>query len=222
MIRSLITTVAVALAAAAGAWDAAIEPAPPDGGAFGAPENTDDVRTLLWDNGIPYWMISWLTGEDTWVGNDFTAPANHRHIKKVLIYAGPTWPNGRWDGWHLAIYRMTDNHRPGSIIRGPYDIKGTSSGPAWNAFDVDVFLPTGVSAFCAAIEQEYPHPYSDAFILDSNPTYRRHSWVYYRSWFEMTTDADPYRNLMLRVVVDEETNPAVEPASLGRVKAVYY
>jgi len=51
-----------------------------------------------------------------------------------------------------------------------------------------------------------------------------HSWEYSQgSWspFESSSIL-PYRNLMLRMVVDNEQNPAVAPSSVGRVKALYY
>ena len=60
-------------------------------------------------------------------------------------------------------------------------------------------------------------------MIDNNPTFTGHSWR--RSsgtWspfeFESTL---PYRNVMIRVVVDDET-VNVSPTSLGRVKALYY
>lgn len=211
----------LALAAGATAWDAAIAPAPAKGG--GAPPY-DGARMLSWDNGTPYWMVSWYTGENMWVGNDFTMPTggNFRWVRKVMVYAGPVWPNGVWDGWYLALFTAT-NGQPGAIIGTKTYVKGTSATPAWNTFIIDRALPAGTTSFCAGIEQIYNFSNSDAFILDSNPTYRRHSWFFYNQrWFEMTTDADPYKNLMLRVVVDNESYPGIEPASLGRVRTIYY
>ncbi len=59
--------------------------------------------------------------------------------------------------------------------------------------------------------------------IDSNPSFLGHSWQYYGGrWTPYDNPyTRPYRNLMVRVVVDNDTL-AVTPASLGRVKALYY
>jgi hypothetical protein len=75
-----------------------------------------------------------------------------------------------------------------------------------------------------AYEQFYNYPNADPFMIDNNPTFMGHSWQYLSgSWapFEQSNIA-PYRNVMLRMIVDNEQNPAVAPSSIGRVKALYY
>ncbi len=60
--------------------------------------------------------------------------------------------------------------------------------------------------------------------MDNNPTFLGHSWLYFEGTWSPLTEisiTDPYFNLMLRVVVDNEHNPGVEPSSMGRVKALY-
>jgi len=67
-------------------------------------------------------------------------------------------------------------------------------------------------------------PHCDPFALDTNTSFRQHSWQYYEgqwSLYEGSLSTAPYRNIMLRVVVDNSTL-AVAPTSLGRVKALYY
>jgi hypothetical protein len=52
-----------------------------------------------------------------------------------------------------------------------------------------------------------------------------HSWLYSDgNWgpYETGGVSAPYRNVMIRMVVDNEQNPAVAPSSIGRVKALYY
>ena len=63
----------------------------------------------------------------------------------------------------------------------------------------------------------------EPFRIDDNPTFLGHSWIYLQgSWnpFKQANIA-PYRNVMIRVVVNNSTL-GVAPESLGRVKALYY
>jgi len=211
-----------AWAAGAAAWDAAVAPA--RGGAGGPAPGTDGTLELAWDNGSPSWHVSWLTGAGVWVGNDFSIAtlSAYRRVKQVRVYSGPAWPNGHWDGWRLGLYSFASG-APGSLIWGPAWVQGSATGYAWANFGVDWVLPAANLAFTAAIDQVYNHPNTDAFMLDTNTTFRGHSWFYYQgSWSPMHTGLDPYRNLMLRVVVDNTSYPGVVPSSWGRLKALYY
>jgi len=212
---------ALAFAAATWAADFYLEPAPGDVGAW--PE-TDATHQLAWDSGVPYWLVAWHTGKGSWVGNDFDVSTlkTFAGIKKIRFYTGPAWPNGRWDGMRWGIYAFNGG-APGSRLKGPTWAVGTTPTYGWNDYQVGWVLPTGVHAFVAACEQYYDYPNCDPFLLDNRALFRGHSWIYFEhTWRAMSTSGDPYRNLMLRVVVDNEQNPGVTPASFGRVKVMYY
>jgi hypothetical protein len=95
-------------------------------------------------------------------------------------------------------------------------------GHVWVEINVGWTCPA--TAFIAAQEQFYNWPNLDPWAVDSNPTFLRHSWQYYGGVWSPLSSANieiaPYYNLMLRVVVDNETL-TVAPSSLGRVKALY-
>ena len=215
----------VVSAAAAGVWavDAAVE-----GGAYGAGASgaayRDGTLELSWDNGTRRWSIAWYTGAGAWVGNDFDLAtiSGYRAISKIRFYSRSNWPNSQWDGFRLGVFDFRGSV-PGSMLwptGGGYFFKPSGlSGHVWVEINICWTCPT--TAFVAAEEQFYNWPNCDPFALDTNTTFLRHSWEYYGgNWGLLSTAGDPYRNLMLRVVVDNETL-AVSPASLGRVKALY-
>ncbi len=209
----------------AGAADHALARAP--GPPAAAPGERDGTLELKWDSGGASWLIAWLSGAGVWVGNDFdiSTVKTYPYVEKVRLYSTPTWPNGSWDGFYLAIYSFAGNV-PGSIMwpgggRGRF-VRGTTNGYGWQAFGVNWALPSGVRKFAAAVEQFYDYPNCDPHIVDDNPTFRQHSWAYYQGSWNPLTNKTGYYNLMLRVIVDNDHNPAVEPASVGRVKALYY
>jgi hypothetical protein len=219
--RTLLLALTLTAAAAGGAYDV-VAPAGPATAAR-VPE-LDGSRVLRWDNGSPNSFIAWHTGGGAWVGNDFdiSTLASYNRVKRIWLYSTPAWPNSRWDGWRLGIFAFAGGV-PGSLIWGPKFDRGTTGGYGWNYGDVYWVLPGGVLSFVAAMNQYYNYPNCDPFAVDDNATFRGHSWVYYDGdWTFLSTNADPYRNLMLRVAVDDEQNPEVAPGSWGRLKALYY
>jgi hypothetical protein len=221
--KSLVMfVVAAAFVAAAWGTDCVIEPA---ASAPGVPEDayTDDTMELKWDSGTGRWWLCWYTGLNTWVGNDFdiTTIAAYTTIDTIRLQSRSNWPNSVWDGFRLGIYGFAGGV-PGSLIWGPQFVVPTGS-TGWKDFAVGWVLPTGVSRFIAAQEQYYDYPSCEAFLIDNNPTFLGHSWLYEGgtwSLFESPSVA-PYRNLMIRVIVDSGTID-VAPLSVGRVKALYY
>jgi hypothetical protein len=225
MKRLITYSAAVALAAAAWGADCVVE-----GGGDAAREvavfGTDDQLELAWDNGTRRWSIAWYTGAGAWVGNDFNLStiSTYRAIEKVRFYSRSNWPNTGWDGFRVGIYNFSSV--PGSLLwptaGGGYFFKPSGlQGHIW--VDIPIGWTCPSTAFVAAVEQYYNYPNCDPFALDSNPTFRGHSWQYYQgSWspYESSSVA-PYRNVMLRAVVDN-TTLGVAPQSLGRVKALYY
>lgn len=223
-------TVAIAAAAltavVTGAADHIVERAPADP-AIVAPRGCDGARELKWDSGQPSWLIAWRSGAGTWVGNDFdiSTVKTYPYVRKVRLYSTPTWPNGSWDGFYLAVYSFAGGV-PGSMMwpaggRGKY-VRGSTPSYGWQEFNVNWALPAGVRKLVAAVEQFYDYPKCDPHIVDDNQTFRKHSWTYYQGNWHLLTNKTGYYNLMLRVVVDDEHNPGVEPVALGRVKALYY
>lgn len=212
---------------AAGAWaaDFVVERAQTGPSVPEAP-GYDATFELKWDSGAGRWMVHWYTGADSWVGNDFD-------VSTIKTYGGiktyrtqsRLWPNQRWDGFRIAIYAFGGGV-PGSMM---WPTSGTPkfvmpSGPeaGWKDFDVNWVLP-GTKRFMAAQEQFYNGPeYCDPYIIDNNLTFMGHSWQYYEGSWKPLEGFAGYRNLMVRVIVDNEQNPAVAPSSIGRVKALYY
>lgn len=213
-------------AAAAGAADHVAAPAPYDAPPANPP-GRDGTLELKWDSGKASWLIAWRSGAGTWVGNDFDVATvkTYPFIRAIHVYSTPTWPNGTWDGFYLGVYAFTGGV-PASMMwppggRGRY-VKGTTSGYGWQVFAVNWSLPSGSRAFVPAVEQFYDYPNCDPHLVDDNATFRQHSWAYYQGNWHPLTNITGYYNLMLRVVVDNEHNPGVAPATVGRVKALYY
>jgi len=216
----------VAFAAVVWAADMAVDVAP----AVPARHNgTDATQELKWDTGIRGIGLIWFTGAGAWVGNDFNISTvkTYPGISTIRMFSSNVWPNASWEGMRYGIYSFGGGV-PGSLIwptsGGGYFYRPTSgSGWVWIDVPINWTLPTGVKSFCAASEQYYNNPTADPFSLDSNPTFLNHSWQYYEgTWSPMEGyPSYPYKNLMLRVVVNNEVNPGVAPSSMGRIKALY-
>ncbi len=221
-----LVTAAVALAAAA-AWgiDCVVEEGRPTELAYGSAA-TDDQLELSWDNGTLRWSLAWYSGADTWVGNDFNLStiSAYRAIEKIRYYTRDNWPNTEWDGFRVGIYSFSAV--PGSLLwptaGGGYFFKPSGlHGHIW--VDIKIGWTCPSTAFVAAVEQFYNYPRCDPMAIGANPTFRGHSWQYYQGQWSpfYQFNLAPYRNIMVRVVVDNSTL-AVTPTSVGRVKALYY
>jgi len=232
--RGSIAWAVIGWAAAAGAADVAVDggpapgPTPPASYAF-----TDGpTRELSWDNGTRRWNYVWYTGAGAWTGNDFNvstllAPGESAKLWRFKMYSRNDWPNTVWDGFRIAIYNFTGGV-PGSRL---WPTSGTgyffrpsipTNGHVWVECDINWMCPT--NTFIVAEEQFYNHPNCDVFALDNNPTALNHSWEYYGGTWSLfsTSSVAPYRNLMIRVIVETDNFTKVAPTSLGRVKALYF
>ncbi len=225
--QKVTRAVLVTFLSVGGAWGADVVV---EGGASGgavAAFETDDQLELKWDNGTRRWSIAWYMGRDAWVGNDFNLStiSTYRAIAKVRFYSRSNWPNTRWDGFRVGIYNFSGV--PGSLLwptaGGGYFFKPSGlQGHIW--VDIAIGWTCPSTAFVVAVEQYYNWPNCDPFALDTNPTFMGHSWQYYQGqWspYEGSSSTAPYRNIMLRAVVNNSTL-GVTPESLGRVKALYY
>jgi hypothetical protein len=219
----IAVTLALAAAAAVGAADFVVEPAPPATG--GDVPAYDATMELKWDNGTRRWSIAWYTGAGAWVGNDFdiSTISTYHAIEKVRFYSRDNWPNTGWDGFRVGIYNFSSV--PGSLLwptaGGGYFFKPSGlQGHIW--VDIAIGWTCPSTAFVVAVEQYYNYPNCDPYALDTNTTFQRHSWQYYQgSWSPLEVASFPeWRNLMLRAVVNNSTL-GVAPASLGRVKALF-
>jgi hypothetical protein len=228
--KRLTLVLAIAGAAATPAADTAAFGRAYPGYAAAAP-SADGTRELKWDNGNWKYLVYWYTGGGSWVGNDFAegspADSHGRCITSLRIFSSDLIPNEGWDGFRVAIYefRGMPNGIPGEIIwptsgNGRFFLPSGRTGPGWVAVPVNWVVTT---SFVAAMEQVYNAPDCDPFAVDSNPTALEHSWsLYGGSWRRFESTADPYRNVMLRVVIEDlPYRPAVAPASFGRVRAIY-
>jgi hypothetical protein len=182
----------------------------------------DAALELKYDSGTHQYFDSWFTGTGNWTGNDFdlTTISDYRAITRARVYSCPYWPNNWWDGFHIRIFAYAGG-RPGSLLWGPKYYKPARSGHGWCDCAVGWTLPPGNAAFVGALEQVYNYPDGDPFALDNNPTFQGHSWKFYRGEWKPLLGTLGYRNLMLRVVVNNVT-VGVVPTSVGRVKALYY
>jgi hypothetical protein len=219
----------LAMLAAAAAWgaDCVVEGSVGDAVASAAFE-ADGTLELKWDNGNRRWSWAWYTGAGSWVGNDFNIStlSSYRAIRKTKFYTRDNWPNAVWDGFRVAFYDFPGSV-PGSRLwptsGGGYFFKPSGlHGHVWVEINIGWTCPT--TAFVAAQEQLYNYPNCDPYAVDSNTNFMRHSWRYYAGQWSPVEFSPPYhqyRNVMIRVVVDNETL-AVKPTSLGRVKALYY
>ena len=174
---------------------------------------------LKWDNGTMAAGYYYSTGPNVWVGNDFnvsTLKSTHHYIRQVgvVMSAGP---NAVWDGFGIGIWAW-----PGNIIwpesGQPMFVKPTG-GTGWYWFDVNWVVPPQYPAFLAGMEQHYNPPGCDSIYVDTGPLVN-HSWMGYGTptWFTWPTN----NNLMVRVRYSPDYSGSdVEPASFGRVKALY-
>jgi hypothetical protein len=167
----------------------------------------------------PYGDRAWpLPGDVTlpgWVGCSFDVSTleNYTYVSRFRMYMR-AWPNRRWDGGRIGICGISGGV-PGSLVWGPTFVMPTQEG--WNDFDADCYLGSRPK-FLAFWDQFYNYPNGDTLCFDTGPA-RTGKWLYSGgSWGPL---ASPNANMMLRVQVDDEHNPGVAPASLGRVKALF-
>jgi len=209
MKKLVILTAAALAAAVATAVDYGAPEPCRDGG---RPLAGDGSVWLLWDNGTPNNINVTLPG---WVGYEFDVSTleNYNYVRKFRMYMR-AWPNSRWDGGRIGIYSFSGG-LPGALLWGPKFVMPTQEG--WNNFRVDYFLGSRTK-FLACWDQLYNYPDCDTLCFDTGPS-RRGKWIYSGGLW------GPYigvnANLMLRVQVDDEHNPGVAPASVGRVKALF-
>ncbi len=223
-------------AAAAPAWAADIAV---DGGAssaapaYEAATPYDQVTLeLKWDNGQRRWSFAWTAGAGFWIGNDFTVSTLKTTYPKILKYKYYTrgaWPNEGWEGMRFAFYNFVGGV-PGSMLWPTgglgYFFKPNAGiqGHIWVEFDVNWVCPS--QAFVAAQNQFYNGPNCDPSSVDNNTVFLKHSWAYIEGAWALFPEYEtlkPYRNLMIRVLVEPGIEfPGVAPSSIGRVKALYY
>jgi len=185
------------------------------------PVGTDGQLELAWDNGTQSYSYVWYTGPHNWVAVDFDISMiqPYRKIDLIRVYSRPTWPNGVWDGFRVGIVSMVGS-MPGSTLWGPNWVRGSGSGAGWVDAPVNYTLPVGTNAFVAGMTQYYSYPNCDPYATDTNATFSGHSWGLYNGTWSAYTTSTNYRNIMVRVVVNNSLT-GVQPASLGRVKATY-
>jgi hypothetical protein len=177
-----------------------------------SPLYSDGSVWLYWDNGTPNNINVTLPG---WVGHEFDVSTleNYTYVRVFRMYMRE-WPNWMWDGGRISVFGVAGGI-PGSLLWGPKFVMPTQEG--WNNFRVGYFLGTRTK-FLACWDQVYNYPDGDTLCFDTGPA-RTGKWLYHNgSWGPLES---PNANLMLRVRVDDEHNPAVAPASIGRVKALF-
>lgn len=229
--RKWLFGITAALAAAVGAWGADIAtatptrtPLPPPGA---SPADAPSTLELRWDNGTLAGFYPTEKIGGIWIaGNDFdtsTLKTTHVKIRKFKLFTSGLWPNAKWDGFGICFFAF-QRGMPGEMLwptsKVPYFFKPSGPrGHVWVEYEVDWVCPT--PAFVAAYDLRFDYPDCDPFAVDTNETYRGHSWQKkHNFWSGLSTR---FHNLMLRVTVETgATVPRVAPTSLGRVKALYY
>lgn len=210
---------ALLIAAAVPAADVATDVAT---GAYVAPAApyTDAILELRWDTGTASWSHCSYTGSGQWVGVDFSIATltAYRDIASMRMYCRISWPNAIWEGGREAVFAFAGG-TPGSMLWGPTWIRATANG--FNNFAVGWVLPAGETAFVLAWEQYYNYPVCDPYSVDNNAVPAGHSWTCYGGSWSRLSHTHGYNNLMIRALVNNEII-GVAPASLGRLKAVYY
>jgi hypothetical protein len=173
----------------------------------------DGSTWLSWDNGTPSGTNQTLSG---WVGHEFDVSTlgNYTHVNRFRMYMR-AWPNRSWDGGQIGICAFSGGV-PGSILWGPEFVVPNKEG--WNNFNADCFLGSRTK-FLAFWDRYYNSSDGDTLCFDTGPA-QAGVWQYYGGAWAPSTAVNA--NLMLRVRVDDENNPAVAPASIGRVKALYH
>ncbi|HUU57205.1 MAG TPA: hypothetical protein VMW93_07675 [bacterium] len=216
---------ALALAAAVSplrAADLVVERAPTLAGS--AANERDSSIVLSWDNSSSSWLLAWTLGADAWVGNDFDVSTlkTFSRIREMRISCYYMWPNRVWDGFRVGVFAFEGNV-PGSLMwptSGGGQFFLPLSTQSWQTISMYWVLPGGRRSFVAAMEQCYNFPNCDPYVVDNNPTFRGHSWQHYGGRWQPLEGTYGYRNLMLRVVV--ENMVGLLPSSIGRVKALYH
>jgi hypothetical protein len=214
---------ALAALCAGVAWpaDLAFDPGPVGAVAPGGDE-TDAGLELKYDTGTRSYLNVSFYGEDHWYGCDFDISqfSEYRGVTRIRVFSDPGWPQPGWDGFNVAIFEFVGTV-PGSVLWGPKFIKPRRTTPGWVRCKVNWTLPAGNDRFVAAMEQYYDYPECDCFATDDNLTASGHSWQYVEDSWAYFGGNYGYKNIMLRVVVDNVT-VRMTPTSLGRIKGLYY
>ena len=181
---------------------------------------------LKWDTGnTSSTVIITNVGEGTWFANDFdVSTLGRRYVDRIKIMSSG-YRYAPWDGFRIAIFDF--DQVPGKIIWPtsgvPKFVKGSGSHEFdWCEFDVGWTLPPGNDAFVVGQEQFYLPPACDPYCFDDNVEHRWHTWrkaTPTRDWNLHYSQARD-KNVMIRVILTGDVG--IQPASLGRVKALYH
>ncbi len=180
---------------------------------------------LKWDNGNVGYNAYWVFGgRGCWLGNEFNVSTlNATYVSRLKVMSAGFLINGQWDGFRIALFGFSGS--PGRMMWPesgvPMFVRGSGNGYVWCEFPVGWTLPGGTTALLAAQEQYYSYPHCDPYCFDNNATDLGRTWQTSppsTGWNLFA--AGTYRNLMLRVFVADTQE--ITPASLGRIKALYF
>jgi len=192
---------------------------------YGVDQNTEIVK---YDSGVLGYSICWFTGDDHWVGNDFSVNI-YSDINSMIIRTRDDWPNDGFDGFYIAIFD-DNNGLPGEII-WPADgeqklvdkneIRANFDDEGWAEIDVNYSVDT--DKIYACIEQYYNHPDADPFCVDDNPVDQGHSWENNGTvWVPMDTgDMGDITNNNLMLRIRATLAKGIRGSSFGAIKALY-
>jgi len=177
--------------------------------AGGAPE------WLHYDNGIAYQPVFRINAGDGW-GVKFvpTAPG---FIQQVQIYVGNPSGYSGWDGFNVEVWNwQVSPPYPGSRVWGPKAFTYDHGG--WVTYATVDFHWDTTRPFVVLVTQRDSYPNCDTIYCDTSRTVPNPNLSYFNQQWSYFTLVDG--DLLLRAFYGE-CYPGVDPASWGRVKAMY-
>ncbi len=162
-----------------------------------------------------------LNGSGVYVAEQYDVPAGGPwFLNGIKYYVWSNWPDSVYQGFTVACWKMQGG-TPGSIV-WPTDgnpIYNPNTGGGWiiqlvqPEFNLTQECPSG---FLVGVGILYSYPACDGLGFDGGGV-GPYDWFYSSgAW-----GAAPYGTACIRALLDDEYPEAVEPLSLGSVRALY-
>jgi hypothetical protein len=171
------------------------------------------------DNGNMQNAWVYLTGANTYVGDQYDTPTTLIWLYGIKYYVWPGWPDTSYQGFTVGCWKM-ESGTPSSVV-WPTDgnpIYNDNAGGNWIIQDVDggFDLSTGApSGFLVGIGFLYTYPAMDAFGVDYTGI-GPYDWSYVGgAW-----GAAPYGKGSARALITDSP-PGVETTTMGTIRAMY-
>jgi len=180
------------------------------GPAFASPP----PQWLHYDNNVPYQPVYRQHEGDGWAVK--FEPSAAGYIQKVKIYVGNPPGNSTWDGFNLEIWNWNASASlPGSKVWGPKVFNYNHGG--WVSYDTVNYHWPNTQPFVILVKQRFDYPKCDSLFCDDNQTTPNPNLSYFNGYWYYFQLADG--DFLLRAYYG--SYQAVEPTTLGRVKALF-